>query len=281
MKKLLAIIAIISAIIIFGVFLPFKEYAGKLPQGPENSPVDRINLPIITPEVESSMPVQEITPSRPEKQQVDPIVPQPTTIQLPVYTPQPKINEICESIGLYLYDGACHTQQKEESQQIIINIEEQTMPINKISSEKIVEPIPTESAIIEIIDAIPGKGLGRKYIAYDWDKFNSENIPDSERPVNFVFPDESNSIDLGIIIRDSKRQSVKDATLTIEATDNTQNKELVGTGITKKMRNEDGEVSEIASYYPYHYDFKTVGKHTLIFSSGGIEVSVDLDVSAE
>ena len=118
--------------------------------------------------------------------------------------------------------------------------------------------INTSMSSIEIINPIAGKGLGRQY------KSQPEVI------------DESNYIELGLIVRNDNGMPIKDAVVTITATDTTQNKAYNGTGnVYPKYENN---VRMIIPYYRFHYEFKTAGEHTITFSANGLTDSVILTV---
>ncbi len=131
-----------------------------------------------------------------------------------------------------------------------------------------VQPITTNTTTImpketkdsiKVISPINGKGLGRKYVA------NKEIV------------DESNYIELGLIVRNDAGESMKDAKAVIEATDEDQNKTLIGTGNVTKIYN--GEIPESVYYYPFHYEFKNAGQHTITFTANGMTEVITLDVA--
>ena len=131
-------------------------------------------------------------------------------------------------------------------------------------------------ARIETVSPINGKGLGRQYKAYDWDALNGANMPDNERPAGFVFADESNYIELGAVLYNDDGGFNQTARMTITATDGEQNQISVGTG-NVQWYYVDGQKRQ-RHYYPYHYEFKTAGKHTITFEANGVTASVELDV---
>jgi len=114
---------------------------------------------------------------------------------------------------------------------------------------------------LEIISPFPGKGLGRKYLARDEIK------------------DEANYIELGLLCRDNGGVSVKDATVIVETTDKDQDKKLVKTGNMTKVYVE--EVCQCIFYYPFHYEFKKPGKHTILFTCNELSISVDLEAEED
>ncbi len=131
-----------------------------------------------------------------------------------------------------------------------------------------VQPITTNTTTImpketkdsiKVISPINGKGLGRKYVA------NKEIV------------DESNYIELGLIVRNDAGESMKDAKAVIEATDEDQNKTLIGTGNVTKIYN--GEIPESVYYYLFHYEFKNAGQHTITFTANGMTEVITLDVA--
>lgn len=115
-------------------------------------------------------------------------------------------------------------------------------------------------ASIEIISPIPGKGTGRTYTAQP------------------QVVDETNYVELGLIVRNDAGEPIKNAVVTITATDETQNKTLNGTGnIYPRYENE---VRILTPFYPFHYEFHTVGDHTITFSVNGMTQSVTFTVTA-
>ena len=121
------------------------------------------------------------------------------------------------------------------------------------------EPQPIMTTTIEIVSPTPGKGLGRTYTAQP------------------QIIDETNYIELGLIVRENG-EPTGNAVVTITATDESQNKILNGTGITYP-RYENG-VRLVTLFYQFHYEFKTVGDHTITFSVPGADLqSVTLTVT--
>lgn len=90
--------------------------------------------------------------------------------------------------------------------------------------------------------------------------------------------DETNYVSLGLIVRNDAGELVKDAIVTIIATDETQNETQNGTGSVIPLY-ENG-VRIITSIYPFHYEFKTVGDHMITFSVNGMTKSVTFTVVA-
>ena len=117
---------------------------------------------------------------------------------------------------------------------------------------------------LEIISPINGKGLNRKYVA-------KPGI--GEKGVSY---DESNEIILGLVVKNDAGDVVNNVTVAVESTDTTQNATLNGTGNVGKIY-VDGNEKQVY-YYPYTYQFKTSGKHTITFSALGLTQSVELDV---
>ena len=113
---------------------------------------------------------------------------------------------------------------------------------------------------LKIISPINGKGLGRRYTAQS------------------QIYDESNYVELGLIFRNENGDPISNALVTVEATDQSQNKQINGTGFTTPIP-ENG--SAIATpYYQFHYEFKTTGQHVITFSTGDMTESVTLEVHA-
>jgi hypothetical protein len=127
---------------------------------------------------------------------------------------------------------------------------------------------------LEIINPIPGKGMGREYKSYDWDSFNGVNIPDSERPAGFVFPDDSNSILIGLLVKDESGDYLRNKIVEMISIDSTQNKTATGTGDITTIYIDGNK--RVVPYYGYNYEFKTAGEHTITFKCEGVETSVTL-----
>lgn len=142
---------------------------------------------------------------------------------------------------------------------------------------------PVSQAHIEIVGP-----AAREYRAYDWNTFNGQNIPDSERPAGFVFPNESNYADLGAVLYNPDGSVNNTARMTITATDSTQNKTYGGLG--EKQYPTYGGTGTVQWYwidgskkqryfYPYRYEFKTAGKHVITFEADGLTASMELAVN--
>ncbi len=133
----------------------------------------------------------------------------------------------------------------------------QPTPTGSVPSETITIQT-TKMITLEIINPMAGKGLGRTY----------EASPE--------IVDEKNYIEIGILCRDNG-VVVNDQVVTVEATDETQNKTLNGTGdiYTTYVNNQKTKYY----YYPYHYEFKTSGDHTITFTCQGVSEQVTLSVT--
>jgi hypothetical protein len=112
---------------------------------------------------------------------------------------------------------------------------------------------------LKIINPYGGKGLGRTYKA----------SPEVQ--------DESNYIDIGLTVVDENNDYLHDVLVTVEATDESQNKTLNGTGNVTNIY-PNGEKKTV-HYYPFHYEFKTAGEHIITFKQGNLTESVTLQVS--
>lgn len=86
-------------------------------------------------------------------------------------------------------------------------------------------------------------------------------------------------VDIGLIVRDGDTSnshapgsnSRDNVEVIITATDSSQNKTLQGTGNIRTIT-----VNDTVSYYPFSYEFKTAGDHTITFSSLGETTSITL-----
>lgn len=129
------------------------------------------------------------------------------------------------------------------------------------------------------IELVNPPSSGKTYTAYDWDAYNNSNVPDSERPKDFVFPSNANSINIGAIVRDSNGNALNNVVVAITATDATQNKTLNSTGNVTPTY--PGGVKKFVPYYPFSYLFKTSGEHTITFTVEGEDpVSTTVEVGA-
>jgi hypothetical protein len=146
-----------------------------------------------------------------------------------------------------------------------------TMPESNQSTssapvEEIAPPAPgarASKAIIEIFSPIPTKGLGRTF----------KVVPDAENQ-------DANQLHLGAVVRDALGKPVRTAEVVITASDETQNKTLKGTGNVTKVVLPNGRQEKVY-YYPFDYELRTAGKHTITFSADGLTESVEVEVAAE
>lgn len=152
--------------------------------------------------------------------------------------------------------------------QIIIYIQQPTpsaspTPQAQTTPEPSQDPVadaPKKMRTIEIINPIPGKGQGRQYVSK-----TSEELT------------EQNYIELGALIRNENGNPIKDATVTITATEESQNKIITATGnVTNIFVN--GQKQQVP-YYHYHYEFNNPGHHTITFTCDELQSVVELDVT--
>lgn len=109
---------------------------------------------------------------------------------------------------------------------------------------------------LELFDPIPAKGRGRHYVA------SPEVV------------DESNYIEIGLIVKDENGNILKDKTVEVHCTDATQDKSLNETGnFSPRINPPNG-----GSYYPFHYEFRTEGQHIISFTCEGESLDLTLDV---
>lgn len=105
---------------------------------------------------------------------------------------------------------------------------------------------------ITIISPINGKGLGRTYLS---------------RP---EIEDEANYIELGLVVRDDAGELTNGVEVVITCTpDSTQNKKMFNTGNVTKIFEKSNKIFEVY-YYPFRYEIKTPGEHTIKFESEGL-----------
>lgn len=130
-----------------------------------------------------------------------------------------------------------------------------TMPQPTAGTAQTEEPMPQPENLptppqpqkytIEVISPINGKGLGREYLARD------------------PMLDEFNYVELGLVVRDSAGKDVRDVKVEVTATDTEQNKTLESTGNQTTIYVNGAK--KVVYYYPFHYEFKTPGDHSVEF----------------
>lgn len=133
-----------------------------------------------------------------------------------------------------------------------------------VSIPVITTPTPSMSnAQIEIISPIGGKGLGRE-------PYKSAN------PI----VDESNYIEIGVIVYDDAGNPTENSQVTVTATDGSQSKVIDGTGTFwgKPLGDVYTKFPKGVFYYPFHYEFHQGGKHTITFTALGASAAVTIDV---
>ena len=138
---------------------------------------------------------------------------------------------------------------------------------------------------LEVINPIAGKGIGsrtdpvtgqdRGYRANDY-----KTLPNGDPAPGSQTPDETNSIDIGVIVRDDSKRALDSVTVSFEATDEKQNAKYPNTGsITKTYADPRSDISQKTPYYPYHYEFRTTGKHTITITCQRMKEVIELTVT--
>ena len=146
---------------------------------------------------------------------------------------------------------------------VTTNVYEDPDPIVIVTSTATPTPTPTPIPVkismesLKIISPIPSKGLGREY-------HSSPEVVD-----------DSNYIEIGLVVRNSNGESIKDAQVTVESPDPSQNKTMDGTGNIVKIYNSG--IPEMVYYYPYHYEFRSSGVHEITFKCNGMNEMVSLN----
>ena len=135
-----------------------------------------------------------------------------------------------------------------------------TTPIIPIV-EPIIQTQPISMKSITVISPIRGKGLERTYLS-------RSNIKD-----------EFNYIELGLIVRNDAGKPVDNTTVTVTATDSSQNKTINGTGDVTPIY-EDG-VKIKMPYYHFSYQFKMPGEHIITFTADGLTQVVNLIIAED
>jgi endoglucanase Acf2 len=117
-------------------------------------------------------------------------------------------------------------------------------------------------AHIEIVSPIPGKGLGREFLA------------------RADIKDEKNYVSIAAILFKEDGSVDQTSEMSVVTTDELQNKTREGTGTLWNNRYVDG-TQQPAYVYPFDYHFKTVGDHTITFAAAGLTASVTINVPAK
>ena len=154
----------------------------------------------------------------------------------------------------------------------VVQPQQQTAP-TQTQTQTLITTEPKKSmSSIKIISPIAGKGLGSRI-----DSTTGKDVGFRVSPTYPELQDETNYIELGLVCRDDDGKVDFDSTVEVVSTDSTQNKTMNGTGNVTKIYNNG--VPESVNYYPFHYEFKTAGKHTITFTCNGLSESVDIQVS--
>lgn len=117
---------------------------------------------------------------------------------------------------------------------------------------------------LEVVNPIDGKGIvdGREYVAN----------PNGDGG-------DLNSVHIGLVVRDLNGNPINTDEVTVTATDKSQNVVMEGTGTTY-MAYINGQPVQ-TWYYPFNYEFKTPGVHTIQFSDGSVKAQpVVINVAA-
>lgn len=125
--------------------------------------------------------------------------------------------------------------------------------------EEVVPTTPVSKARLEIVSPLPGKGLGREYLA----------APE--------VVDESNYIELGAILYGEDGEPVSDQEVRVSVTGEgiLVAKRMKGTGNVMNTYKDGQRIT--VPVYPYHYEFKTAGDHEIVFETlDGLSASVTL-----
>lgn len=140
--------------------------------------------------------------------------------------------------------------------QVPIYIIQQPTPMTQ-EEKTPVTASPASLKSLEIFSPMPNKGLGRDFTA------------------NPEATDDSNSLELGLIVRDDTGKATSIADVEVTATDKSQNKTMAVTGNIAKIY-VDGE-KQTVPYFPFSYLFKTSGDHTITFSANGMTKQVTIN----
>lgn len=141
-----------------------------------------------------------------------------------------------------------------QNNQVTINTIPPTIP-QAVQSPIIIQQNKSMEKL-QIISPMANKGLGREYFASE------------------VVKDESNYIEIGLVVYDHYGDVDRNTQVVVMATDSSQNKTMNGTGTIGRIY-ENGVKKEVY-YYPFTYEFKTAGEHTITFSANGMTEVVKL-----
>jgi len=218
--------------------------------------VEAIKITVKAPQPPPEPPKQEIAGGTPANQ---PEAPQ-TPIPEEVATPPP----ITQNDPIEFQAPAPVAQPETPSpqpplQMIIIQPPAETQPT---ITQPVQEQQPMSNAKIEIVNPYPDKGIGRDFLARQDVK------------------DEQNYISIGAILYNDDGTVNQDTQMFVTATDETQDKTQDGTGTLWNNHYVDGQKVPVF-YYPFTYQFKTVGDHTITFTAAGLTASVTINVPAE
>lgn len=116
---------------------------------------------------------------------------------------------------------------------------------------------------IEIISPIAGKGHENRELLYRDDVL-----------------DEANYIEVAAVVRDDAGVELRDAKVEITATDASQNKTYEGTPnrqpifVDNPDPSKEDKVKKVVPIYPFRYEIKKKGKHTITFKVGTVTESI-------
>ena len=127
---------------------------------------------------------------------------------------------------------------------------------------------------LEVVSPVKVKGLGRNYEAIP------VRCPTCKQEIPHPIK-ENNYIDIGVIVwrldEHEVYQAVNDELVRVISDDATQNKIFDGTGSVYTIREKAGK--KVVPFYPYHYEFKIVGKQNIKFTIGEVSEVVELDAA--
>jgi len=119
-------------------------------------------------------------------------------------------------------------------------------------------PTNQSKARIEIINPIATKGLNR---------------PHSTSPNFDQYGNPENEIYIGAVVYGEDGEPTRTAVVEVTTTDASQNKMINGTGNVTPIY-VNGQKRQ-TSFYPFSYEIKTVGEHSITFSTNGLTTSTN------
>lgn len=197
----------------------------------------------------------------------------------PANTTNDVVNSLNEQIKILQQQLALLQQQQTTLQQQNQQITQQTQTLQQIQQQT-AQPAPnstsnsTPSPVVTPISQASIKII--QVGGCSSDPTNSMRCTANDYKINpngtlaegSKTPNDSNLIIFNIFIRDGSGNPIKDAEVSITATDSNQNKILKGTGVVTPIY-ENG-IKKIVPVYSFSYELRTVGQHKITVAANGM-----------